>query len=33
MSTNGYEEISNNELNWSFTAGFMGRFDLPLGAR
>jgi hypothetical protein len=33
MSTNGYEEISSNEVNWSFTAGLMGRFDLPFGAR
>jgi hypothetical protein len=33
MATNGYEEISNNELNWSFTAGLLGRFDIPFAGR
>jgi hypothetical protein len=33
MSTNGYEEISSNEVNWSFTAGLMGRFDIPVAGR
>jgi hypothetical protein len=33
MTTNGYEEISNNEVNWSFTAGLLGRFDIPVLGR
>lgn len=31
MSSNGYDEVSSNDVNWTFTAGLMARFDLPLG--
>ena len=29
MTSSGYDEISSNEVNWSFTAGLMARFDVP----
>ena len=31
MATNGYDAIASNDVNWSFTAGLLGRFDFPLG--
>jgi len=31
MTSDGYDEISSNEVNFSFTAGLLARFDLPFG--
>jgi hypothetical protein len=31
MTANGYDEISSNEVNWTFTAGLLARFDVPFG--
>ena len=33
MATTGYEEIASNEINWTFSAGLLARFDLPFGVR
>lgn len=33
MMSSGYEEIPSNEVNWTFTAGLLARFDLPVGVR
>lgn len=33
MATSGYDKISSNEINWSFTAGLLGRFDFPISGR
>jgi len=33
MTSHGYDEIASNEVNFTFTAGLMARFDLPLGVR
>ena len=29
MASAGYDEIANKEVNWSFTAGVLARFDVP----